>query len=502
MPLVGSLTFLSDYPWHLVAIDLKETQMTYVCRWIIGMIFFLSVLGCSSVDSRLHQEEVTLGTDSGNAEQFHALVYYSKEHALRYPGLIVGIEKSSAKPVKDEARNLLIQSLNSNSESKKTDEWLVELLKDTSKSMFISHIVDSSKVNVPTLVYNAYECQTERAGSDKKTTCPGYDSWKAIAQVKEKLEAALERTPTGEGQYTHVIFLTMGWNTNQVEAVQNFNSLVRELSANAAPRSFHPYVVGVTWPSQWDSGFFGDVYRGSSLGNKANDADEIGAGWLGAVLRYGVLPVTRDSKTKLIVIGHSFGARATSHAVCRGTLLVPQDKQLADSGKPMKGDVHWLIGLQGAYSLNRFSTKGAGIFEKISYDPKCEVADNLLLTASKHDSAGKYSYKVLGAPFAGSIGTWNSVLKDPGILKIDSPSFDLYKTRHVEGDENTSVCLEGRAGSHTRSFNYVDASEVIKFNAYGTGAGAHSDIYRAQTAKLMWEFLSGTLISRCAEPSS
>jgi hypothetical protein len=474
--------------------------MTDIYRVIVGSILFVSVVGCSSVPSRLHEAEAALGTDAGHAEQFHALVYYPQEHSLRYPGLIVGIEKSSAKQIKEEAKSLLIRSPNSNSKTEKNDKWLVELLKDDSKSMFISHVVDSSKVNTPTLAYDAYKCKTESTESERKTICP-VDSWKAVTQVGEILRTAFKPTNTGEAPYTHLIFLTMGWNTNQVEAVQNFNSIVRELSANATPKSFNPYVVGVTWPSQWDSGWFGTAYRGSSLGNKADDADEVGAGWLGAVLRYGVLPVTRASKAKVIVIGHSFGARATSHAVCRGTLLVQPGIQSADSSKPMKGDVQWLIGLQGAYSLNRFTTQGAGLFEKIDYDPKCEVANNHLFTASKHDSAGKYSYQVLGAPFAGSIGSWNKFLKDPNSPKDGSPSFDLYKTLHVEGDDDTSVCREERAGSDATSFKYVDASEVIKFNSYGTGAGAHSDIYRAQTAKLMWTFLSGKPIKRCDEPS-
>ena len=474
--------------------------MTDIFRVIVGWILFVSVVGCSSVFSRLHKAEETLGTDAGQAEQFHALVYYPQEHALRYPGLIVGIEKSSAKLIKEEAKNLLIQSSSSNSESEKTDNWLVRLLKDDFKSMFISHVVDSSKVDSPTLAYDAYKCKTESTEGEEKTICP-VDSWKAVTQLGEILRTAFGPTNTGEAPYTHLIFLTMGWNTNQVEAVQNFNSLVRELSANAAKETFRPFVVGVTWPSQWDSGWFGNVYRGSSLGNKANDADEIGAGWLGAVLRYGVLPATRASKVKVIVIGHSFGARATSHAVCRGTLLVPPSTLSIDSGMPMKGDVQWLIGLQGAYSLNRFSTEGAGLFERIGYDPKCEVADNHLFTASKHDSAGKYSYQVLGAPFAGSIGTWNKFLTDPNSRKDGSPSFDLYKTRHVKEDNDASVCRQGAAGSDTTSFKYVDASEVIKFKSYGTGAGAHSDIYREQTAKLMWTFLSGEEIKPCGESS-
>lgn len=472
--------------------------MNDIYRPIVGAIFSLFVMGCSSVSSRLHKAEVALGTDADHAEQFHALVYYPQEHALRYPGLIVGIEKSKSKLIKEEARNLLIHTPNSNRDSEKTDKWLVELIKNDSKSMFISHIVDSSKVNFPTLIYDAYKCKNESTGSDIKTICP-VDSWKAVTQVGEILRTALKSTNTGEALYTHLIFLTMGWNTNQVEAIQNFNSIVRELSENTTLKSFNPYVVGVTWPSQWDSGWFGTAYRGSSLGNKADDADEIGAGWLGAVLRYGVLPATRASKTKVIVIGHSFGARATSHAVCRGTLLVQPGTQSADSGKSMKGDVQWLIGLQGAYSLNRFSTEGAGLFEKIAYDPLCEVADNHFFTASKHDEAGKYSQQILGAPFAGSIGTWNKFLKDPNSRQNGSPSFDLYKTRHVEGDDDVLVCFEKRAGSETTSFKYVDASEVIQFNAYGTGAGAHSDIYRKQTAKLIWKFLDGLQIESCSK---
>lgn len=473
--------------------------MTDIYRVILGLTLFGSIAGCSSIPSRLHGAEVTLGTDSGHAEQFHALAHYPQEHALQYPGLIVGIEKSNAKLIKEEARNLLIQPHGSNSESLKTDKWLMEILKDDSKSMFISHIVESREETSASLLYNAYENKINYHPTGNESGCGVFGSWNAVACVDTKVRVALE-----QGKYTHVIFLTMGWNTNQVEAVQNFNSLLRRLSAEAVilHQSFAPYVIGVTWPSQWDSGWFGTVYRGSSLGNKADDADEVGAGWLGAVLSYGVLPATRAAKAKVIVIGHSFGARATSHAVCRGTLLVPPGKLLADAGRPIKGDVQWLIGLQGAYSLNRFSDEGAGGFEKIAYDPKCEVATNHLFTASEHDAAGRYSYKVLGAPFAGSIETWNGFLKNPRARKVGAPSFDLYKTLRVEGDEDASVCLKGKAGSEATSFKYVDASEVVKFNAYGTGAGAHSDIYRAQTAKLMWKFLNATPIEKCAEPSS
>lgn len=464
----------------------------------LGAALLASISGCSTAIkpvTQLHKEEVKLGTDDKDAQQFHALVYYPQEHALRYPGLIVGIEKSGAKLIKDEAKSLLIQPTASSGTSAQTNEWLEKLMKDDWKSMFISHVVESTDRLPVKLLHNAYECKTKELGNTSDISCGEFGSWNAIEAVRAKLKEELK-----SGKFSHVVFLTMGWNTNQIEAVQNYNSLVRELKAEATrlQQHFAPYVVGVTWPSQWDSGWFGDAYRGSSLINKANDADEIGAGWLGAVLGYGVLSETRASGTKVIVIGHSFGARAASHAVCRGTLLQPPMGLFKDLAQPVKGDVQWLINLQGAYSLNRFSTKGAGLIEKISYDPKCEVASNLLFTASQHDSAAANGHSLLGAPFAGSIGTWNRLIDEPDDRAPGAPSFELYKTYKSQSEtEKVYVCLAGKAGSDTRPFKYVDADEVIKLNAYGTGAGAHSDIYRDETAKLMWKFMSTAPIRKC-----
>lgn len=473
---------------------------------LYAAIFLLTLTGCAK--TQYHEAEEFLKTDGGDERQFHALVYYPREHSLRYPGLIIGIEKSDSEAIRNGATNQSFLKSDDDVIAQKTNGWLQDLLSNGRKSMFISHVIESDRPQDPCLIFNAYDkktkqgnidCDKKEESSEKRESDLGkngadYENgWVAIFEVRKKIEAALKNS----GRYTHVVFLTMGWNTNQVEAVQNFNSLVMQLKSEAT-EPFNPYVIGVTWPSQWDSSWFEPIIRAGSLINKANDADEIGAGWLGAILRYGVVPAARNKNVKLLVIGHSFGARATSHAVCRGTLLkLPEDKALLSAPALQKNDVWWLVGLQAAYSLNRFSKEGAGVMQKISYAPQCETASHLLFTASSNDSAGKWSYTILGAPFAGSIGNWNSMRLGKKESRGSAPRYDFYSTQKSAGNPNYSACLDYSENNIDARFKYIDASNIIKFNAYGTGAGAHSDIYRSETARMIWQFIGEQKISTC-----
>lgn len=48
-------------------------------------------------------------------------------------------------------------------------------------------------------------------------------SWDALAFLKTRLR---EHLRPGHG-YSHLVVASMGWNTDQVEAVRNFNSLMK-----------------------------------------------------------------------------------------------------------------------------------------------------------------------------------------------------------------------------------------------------------------------------------
>lgn len=469
-----------------------------------AVLAMVGACGCAQIPSMpeakkspLHFAEQVLGTDSDNAMAYHTLVHYPTEHALRYPGLVIGVEKSSSK-VLDEGRDQnVLRPLDPQS---KSDKWLSQKLTSDSKVMFISHVVRTSGegssygIRRPCFVYNAYDLTTpegswNRQALDSVRNCdasvestgkPFSDSWQVVRQIRTTIQRELESSGSS---YTHVIVVVMGWNTEQIESVQNFNSIVDRLVSERGGKEFRPYVIGVTWPSEWHSSLADFVAKAISLPNKANDADELGAGWLGAIIDYAVLPAAAGTVGKpkpVIVIGHSFGARATSHAVCRGTMLRNPFGDVPSA----QARVDWLIGLEGAYSLNRFGPDGAGIYD-LKYPEQCPRASHLLLTASKYDTAARVGGKILvEANFAGTQATFERVSEQG--LNSNGLRFATYASRH--GGDLEARC--GKGNDSNSKLVYVDASETTIYNALGTGAGAHSDIYRSDTARVIWNVMN------------
>lgn len=441
--------------------------------------------------SQFYEAECALGTQSSNIEQFHALIHYPFEHSLRFPGMIVGIEKSADNLVKKGAENAAQKLVPPES---REENFLHGIVFGGSKSMFISHVVESNKdgIGIDVPLYNIYNPETIKSGREPRpdglVNCKGEPvveldafekSWDAVSLVKKTLSDRL-----AEGKYTDVIVISMGWNTNQIEAVQNFNSLVHQIKGAAkSDVAFNPYVIGITWPSEWFNSWVEPVVRGISFINKANDADEVGVGWMRAIIQHGVLEVTQDPRyksTRVTVLGHSFGARATSMAVCHaGILKAPEDRGFTNV-EPEPNSVSWLVGLQGAYSLNRYLPGGAG-FYGLSYGD-CPLVKHHLLTASENDSVAQVSSDVLKtSPFVGQISAWHS-MKDG----VHSQMFNFFTADSSGGVKP----VEGLASEG--KWNYIDASNLVFYNAYGTSAGAHSDIYRAPMGVMLWSFIGAS----------
>src|SRR5262249_45499608 len=120
-----------------------------------------------------------------------------------------------------------------------------------------------------------------------------------------------------------------------------FNSLTGELRAEAVSRNdptFHPLVVGVTWPSLLQLSEWWvvpvAVAHGMSFSTKASEAEDIGAHQLRAILST-VLGARRQSQIqvrpheqhrpppRIVFIGHSFGARALVSALAGKAALDP-----------------------------------------------------------------------------------------------------------------------------------------------------------------------------------
>jgi hypothetical protein len=295
----------------------------------------------------------------------------------------------------------------------------------------------------------------------------------------------------------------MGWNTLQVEAIQNFNSLVDRLQQTAPGRPFRPYVIGVTWPSQWGGSAADGLDKTGSIFHKANDADELGGGWLAALLDHAIRPaLKRDNNASGVplpftVIGHSYGARATSYAVCRGGFLKPPEPLKvanADDSSEKHPLVDLLVGLQAAYSLNRFSAHGAGYYEMTYPQGHCAQASRLLYTASANDSAAESAAWALnGAQFPAAMATYQRYCKanqQAGPADTERLRFNHWRAANTPlGQTLIEADPECPAPTTRSGFDYVDASAIINRPGYGTGGHAHSDIYRTEVARMIWHFM-------------
>jgi hypothetical protein len=272
--------------------------------------------------------------------------------------------------------------------------------------------------------------------------------------------------------------MVMGWNTSQIEAYRNFNSLMGNLRKAVGDVPFRPLFIGFTWPSLWSNPWLDPLWKGFSYRTKANDADELGLSWLGVLLRDVVARAkTRQGKElRTVLIGHSFGARAGSMANCVG----PAVQRVASDHQPDPPaiGVDVMINLEPAYSINRFLTPKAGYFdEQIDYPPQCADRTRVALTASSGDKAVKVQ---LIADMAADIAQYQrhcGTKPDPEFRCARAePNGLLYSDTTGDGP-----------------VLYIDASELVRYATPGSAStsGAHNDIYRPDTGRLLWTLIQG-----------
>ncbi|MCB1869783.1 MAG: alpha/beta hydrolase [Gammaproteobacteria bacterium] len=434
-----------------------------------GLVALLA--GCSSLppaERLLEQQERELDTDGSTTMLFHSALYYPSEISLTFPGFILGIEKS---PVDIIAKNgaVYIKEIPG---SGFTKEELADEVIDK-KILYVSHIIESfgkpyGQSNC--VHYNAYYREGLNKpkppiefcnNSEKHEVRPEkayMDSWLAMSNLKRLIRDRIE-------SYTHVIVVTMGWNTVQEEAVRNFNSIMKNLKAASGDDPFNPLFIGVTWPSQWAAKWVEPIVRGLSFPWKAHDADEVGLTWLGVLLH----ETLADIDKPIVVIGHSFGARATSVAACIGPAIVAEETTKSENNNT----IDYLINLQGAYRTNRLL--GQHREGKLQYDNSCGNVKRIFLTSSVSDTA------------------MDSLFWRKDKYAGDDESYDRYCEN---GNSEVRCGTAAWSGELTITNNvksnvtYINADELINRNSYLSGGDAHSDIYRAEHGVMLWNMLS------------
>ncbi len=189
------------------------------------------------------------------------------------------------------------------------------------------------------------------------------------------------------GHFTDIIVMVMGWNTEEEEALNNFSALAGHLmdEAQRLHLDFHPLVIGVSWPSEWQlddwSVVPNAVVRGLSFPFKAAEADEVGAHAISYVIEE-VLKIRQAEPTspRVVLLGHSFGARALVNAAKAIDLTAP----------PQFTDRDGMILFEGAFEIYTLFTDAADQFHDDAGTLDWHFGSGkprVTLTSSYYDSA-------------------------------------------------------------------------------------------------------------------
>jgi hypothetical protein len=441
----------------------------------VAILVISMISGCVSRPTGYDENERTITTRGGLLNVFengvfHDVLYGPESIALTFPGLIVGLDKGRQHAVAD---GVIYPDPQPHESSGL--RAVKQRMKQDPKAHYVSHIVSNNGQPFGEgncVLYTIYtqwadEEASRSAGGAPNKQCPDRfsavgrpasayeDSWKALGVLRAEIERLFSHSAR---PYTHVVLVVMGWNTPQVEAVQNFNAIASQINAAAPSGTFVPLFVGITWPSIWSAKWLDPAIRMVSYVAKAHDADEVGVQWISQITD--AFREVAPSDVSLVAIGHSFGARAVMSAVCGDS---PWPKKSIAS---RKWDV--VIGWKGAFSIHRFGKKEAG--DGFAYPEAClDRANLIMLTASQHDSAVDSAF---WADMVGSNKSWHEICqgRSAALLKekVHCIKSDYISAKNL----HQSVLFRARV-------NYVDASNIVYF-LNPTPVAAHTVIFFGQ----------------------
>ncbi|WP_156472902.1 hypothetical protein [Pseudorhodoferax sp. Leaf265] len=473
----------------------RKSAVATILAGVTAVVSAAMLVGCAGRPTGYLsiEERITARGGVGENGVFHDALYNPEAIALQFPGYIVGLDKGRRASVLNGAE--LPPDDPSDSEGLKKVKSRV---KGDPKVHYVSHVLRSSGQPFGQgncTLYSMYGKWGNAADADPSdlSETPGepcksryvvgsadrafQDSRLAIGALQEEIGQQLA---SGKANYTHLLVVVMGWNTEQIEAVRNFNSVVSHIKTASREADFRPLFIGVTWSSSWSANWFEPAVKGISYVAKAHDADEVGATWIAEILD-AVRPHV-PLNMPMIAIGHSFGSRTLVSALCAGSAF----KSAKDRQPRRSWDL--FIAWQGAFSIHRMEKDGSG--DGFSYQENCQNdVRSIVMTASQHDKANDQAF---WADMAGSIKSWRETCPPEGGLAGNG--FHCISSRSVRNTSIAALPLDGHA------VTYLDASNVVFFNQPNTGGGAHSDIYRAVHGRLNWQLIQSATLKNQATP--
>lgn len=429
----------------------------------------LATAGCAS-DTRFH--EILLPPPERSFLELnpaHPDAAVIKQMSVNAPLFLIGVEKRD----RHDVRRHQVGSCDTVSRCLNTENPLYEGKDElrteiegllSQEPTYVSHIVEfqpEGDGDASCVFYSAYQpTRSCSAGFVAPSSMDLYDAgWEALLATKPSLERALDKH-----RATHVILLSTGWNTQQWESIYNYRSWSHELS-EAAKRAnyteFRPVYVAFSWKSM------PVTLRKVDVGKSSNDASENGYVWAGLVLHRVIHPVAAKRGLKVVAIGHSFGAKLLMSAAHGAPL---------HSVAPTP-EVDLLVGLQGAFSVNRFGIETS--FGATEFVKPLSVAKKIVLTSSQYDDAAN---QITWVPFVGGSATFQRTHRDrryKGIFEYDVVSSGGTISEPIQCDSGKVL--------------FLDASNIVNKAPFGTGGGAHSDVYDAEMATLIVQ-----LVRACA----
>ncbi len=458
--------------------------MTNLIHYIIN---FFSVIVTTKIfqfknNTKLYAQEKKLSTQGRSLSAFHQLALEDHSISLNHSGYVVAIEKAYRNQIgldKAYLPNLNskqdIASLNKEAFYNKKEYSRAKFFLSGLKRTLITHIAQTTFQDKPiphlkqNLIYNLYK-------NDANLKNAYQDSDKALDILKQKITNDINTNKS----YTHIILYAHGWNTNQQATLQSVNAQVAQLIKQTPDDvKFNPLIVAITWPSEWAPLPFEYIAKALSYPTKANDADEIGLTHANKLLQHVLIPIKKQFNLPLICIGHSFGARLLSRAICS-----PQKLNQTANIQASSADIDLFIGLQAAFCINRFlPNKG---IEGGPYHNFSQYAKKSIFTWSKHDIATPVALWVTGAKHVGSVYSHifankylevftqhKMIAEEPNNIN-DITNFKFENPSQFQEDlkDNTTVAL-------------IDATQIIRHNIYRKGGNAHNDIHTPILAKLI-----------------